>query len=117
MEEKDVNIPESSKNITAEDLGVDEIVYDAINVDVIGFGALNVDKLYKVGHIAEIDGESFIKGEEESPGGSAANTIIGLSRLGCSTSYIGKIADDEEGDLLEYNLMVNNVYLTNLIYA
>ncbi|MBO7518896.1 MAG: carbohydrate kinase family protein, partial [Methanobrevibacter sp.] len=113
MDEKDL----SSHNVTAEDLGVDEIVYDAINVDVIGFGALNVDKLYKVGHIAEIDGESFIKGEEESPGGSAANTIIGLSRLGCSTSYIGKIADDEEGDLLEYNLMINDVYLTNLIYA
>ena len=114
MEEKDLN---SSFNVTAEDLGVDDIVYDAVNVDVIGFGALNVDKLYKVGHIAEIDGESFIKGEEESPGGSAANTIIGLSKLGCSTSYIGKIADDEEGDLLEYNLMVNNVYLTNLIYS
>ncbi|WP_296855303.1 carbohydrate kinase family protein [uncultured Methanobrevibacter sp.] len=117
MEENDKNIPKSSNNVTAEDLGVDEIVYDAINVDVIGFGALNVDKLYKVGHIAEIDGESFIKGEEESPGGSAANTIIGLSKLGCSTSYIGKIADDEEGDLLEYNLMINDVYLTNLIYA
>lgn len=114
MDEKDLK---SSNNVTAEDLGVDEIVYDAINVDVIGFGALNVDKLYRVGHIAEIDGESFIKGEEQSPGGSAANTIIGLSKLGCSTSYIGKIADDEEGDLLEYNLMVNNVYLTNLIYA
>lgn len=107
----------SSKNVTAQDLGVDEIVYDAINVDAIGFGALNVDKLYRVGHIAEIDGESFIKGEDQSPGGSAANTIIGLSKLGCSTSYIGKIADDEEGDLLEYNLMVNNVYLTNLIYS
>ena len=114
MDDKD---SKSSNNVTAEDLGVDEIVYDAINVDVIGFGALNVDKLYKVGHIAEIDGESFIKGEEESPGGSAANTIIGLSRLGCSTSYIGKIADDEEGDLLEYNLMIHDVYLTNLIYA
>ena len=117
MEENDTNIPKSSNNVTAEDLGVDEIVYDAINVDVIGFGALNVDKLYKVGHIAEIDGESFIKGEEESPGGSAANTIIGLSKFGCSTSYIGKIADDDEGDLLEYNLMINDVYLTNLIYA
>ena len=114
MDEKDSR---SSSNLTAEDLGVDEIVYDAINVDVIGFGALNVDKLYRVGHIAEIDGESFIKGEEQSPGGSAANTIIGLSKLGCSTSYIGKIADDMEGDLLEYNLMVNNVYLTNLIYS
>ena len=117
MGEKDLNVQESSKNVTAEDLGVDEIVYDAINIDVIGFGALNVDKLYKVANIAEIDGESFIKDEESTPGGSAANTIIGLSKLGCSTSYIGKIADDEDGDLLEYNLMINDVYLTNLIYA
>lgn len=108
---------ELSRNISAEDLGVDEIVYDALNVDVIGFGALNVDKLYNVANIAGPDGESFIKAEEESPGGSAANTIIGLSKLGCSTSYIGKIAPDAEGDLLEYNLMINNVYLTNLIYA
>ena len=52
MDENDLNDLNSSKNVTAEDLGVDEIVYDAINVDVIGFGALNVDKLYKVGHIA-----------------------------------------------------------------
>ncbi|MCQ2964220.1 MAG: carbohydrate kinase family protein [archaeon] len=106
-----------SMNITAEDLGVDEIVYDAIDVDVIGFGALNVDKLYKVANIAGIDGESFIKGEENNPGGSAANTIIGLSKLGLITSYIGKIAGDEEGDLLEYNLMINDVYTNNLIYA
>lgn len=106
-----------SMNITAEDLGVDEIVYDAIDVDVIGFGALNVDKLYKVANIAGIDGESFIKGEENNPGGSAANTIIGLSKLGLITSYIGKIAGDEEGDILEYNLMINDVYTNNLIYA
>ena len=102
---------------TQIELDVYEFVYDALNVDVIGFGALNVDKLYNVANIAGPDGESFIKAEEESPGGSAANTIIGLSKLGCSTSYIGKIAPDAEGDLLEYNLMINNVYLTNLIYA
>ena len=100
-----------------ENTDIDEMVFDAIKVDVIGFGALNVDKLYKVKNIAGVDGESFIKSEDVSPGGSAANTIIGLSKLGCSTSYIGKIADDEDGDLLEYNLILNNVYLNNLIYA
>ena len=92
MEENDTNIPKSSNNVTAEDLGVDEIVYDAINVDVIGFGALNVDKLYKVGHIAEIDGESFIKGEEESPGGSAANTLI-YADSGNSGKVLGFVSD------------------------
>ena len=94
-----------------------EIFDNDLNAEVIGFGALNVDKLYSVENIVGADEESFIKSEIDTPGGSAANTIIGLSKLGCSTSYIGKIADDEEGDLLEYNLMINNVYLTNLIYA
>ena len=66
---------------------------------------------------AEIDEESFITSETDTPGGSAANTIVGLARLGCSTSIIGKIAEDDEGDLIEYNLAVNGVYTNNLIYS
>ena len=88
-----------------------------LNAEVIGFGALNVDKLYSVGSIAGKDEESFIKDETDTPGGSAANTIIGLSRLGCSTSIIGKIAEDDDGDLIEYNLAMNGVYTNNLIYS
>ena len=38
------------------------------------------------------DEESFIKSQKDTPGGSAANTVIGLARLGCPTSIIGKIA-------------------------
>ena len=88
-----------------------------LNAEVIGFGALNVDKLYSVDKIVSHDEESFIKGETDSPGGSAANTIVGLARLGCSTSIIGKIAEDEDGDLIEYNLAINGVYTNNLIYS
>ena len=94
-----------------------EIFDNDLNAEVIGFGALNVDKLYSVEHIVSKDEESFIKDETDTPGGSAANTIIGLSRLGCSTSLIGKIAEDEDGDLIEYNLAVNGVYTNNLIYS
>ncbi len=68
--------------------------------DVIGFGALNVDKLYKVNKIAREDEESFVLGFQEAPGGSAANTIAGLARLGLKTGYIGKVANDHEGKLL-----------------
>lgn len=68
--------------------------------DVIGFGALNVDKLYKVNKIAREDEESFVLGFQEAPGGSAANTIAGLARLGFKTGYIGKVAKDHEGKLL-----------------
>ena len=94
-----------------------EIFDSDLNAEVIGFGALNVDKLYSVENIASKDEESFIKDETDTPGGSAANTIVGLSRLGCSTSIIGKIAEDEDGDLIEYNLAINGVYSNNLIYS
>ena len=94
-----------------------EILDYDLNAEVICFGALNVDKLYSVENIAGKDEESFIKSKTDTPGGSAANTIIGLARLGCSTSIIGKIAEDEDGDLIEYNLAINGVYSNNLIYS
>ena len=94
-----------------------EIFDDDLNAQVIGFGALNVDKLYSVENIAGADEESFIKSSKYTPGGSAANTIVGLSKLGISTSIIGKIAEDDEGDLIEYNLAMNGVYSNNLIYS
>ena len=94
-----------------------KILDNDIDVDVIGFGALNMDKLYKVEAIACKDQESFIKSQKETPGGSAANTIIGLSKLNRKTSMIGKIAEDEDGEVIEINLAYNGVYTNNLIYS
>lgn len=94
-----------------------EIYDNDLNAEIIGFGALNVDRLYSVDKIVSHDEESFITSETDTSGGSAANTIVGLARLGCSTSIIGKIAEDDEGDLIEYNLAVNGVYTNNLIYS
>ncbi len=68
--------------------------------DVVGFGALNVDKLFKVNKVAKAEGESFIEDYAEACGGSAANTAVGLARLGCRVGFIGKVNCDREGDLL-----------------
>ncbi len=68
--------------------------------DVVGFGALNVDKLFKVNMIAKAEEESFIEDYAETCGGSAANTVVGLSRLGCKVGFVGKVGCDREGDLL-----------------
>lgn len=68
--------------------------------DVVGFGALNVDKLFKVNKIASAEEESFVTGFEEACGGSAANTMVGLARLGCKVGFIGKVAEDREGKML-----------------
>jgi len=68
-------------------------------LDVIGFGALNVDMLFKVDRIACAEEESFIRDYTEACGGSAANTVVGLARLGCKVGFIGKVANDREGKL------------------
>ncbi len=68
--------------------------------DVVGFGALNVDKLFKVNKLAKAEEESFIEAYTEACGGSAANTAVGLARLGCKVGYIGKVGCGREGDVL-----------------
>ncbi len=67
--------------------------------DVVGFGALNVDMLFKVERLATAEEESFIENYTEACGGSAANTIVGLARLGCKVGFIGKVANDREGQM------------------
>lgn len=69
------------------------------NIEVIGLGALNVDHIYKVERILE-DGETVVRESASLPGGSAANTIYGLAKLGVSTGFIGAIGDDAEGKAL-----------------
>ena len=85
--------------------------------DVIGFGALNVDKLYKVNKIAGPEEEGFIKGFEEACGGSAANTVVGLARLGCKVGFIGKVANDREGKMLMEDFRREGVNTKGIIRA
>ncbi len=68
--------------------------------DAIGFGALNIDKLFKVNKIAGKEEESFVIDYKQFCGGSAANTIVGMTRLGLKTGFVGKVADDLEGRIL-----------------
>jgi len=94
-------------------------------LDVIGFGALNLDLIYEVDSLGRIaagepelrpgreldtDVESFLRIREkvdrlgrfraQAPGGSAANTISALSRMGFQTGFIGKVGIDPEGEAL-----------------
>ncbi|MCW3975151.1 MAG: carbohydrate kinase family protein [Candidatus Bathyarchaeota archaeon] len=71
-----------------------------MKLDVIGFGAINLDKICRVNKIVGPGEESFITSIILSPGGSAANTIVGLSKLNQKAGYIGKVGPDEDGDYL-----------------
>lgn len=83
--------------------------------DVIGFGALNVDKLCRVNKVAREDEESFVLDVHEKPGGSAANTIVGLARLGLRTGYIGKVVSDHEGKLLLKSFLRQSVDTSGIV--
>ncbi len=73
-------------------------------MDAIGFGALNVDKIYLVNRIPKAEEETFVRDVRIFPGGSAANTIVGISRLGMKTGYIGKVGRDADGDFIVEDL-------------
>jgi ribokinase len=92
---------------------------------IIGFGSLNVDLIFEVEDLKSLSlkGLRLDPGEEgfgsaeafeslleqlkrygtfksKSGGGSAANTIVALARMGFPTKLIGKVGEDEEGDFL-----------------
>ena len=69
-------------------------------IEVVGLGALNIDKVYKVERIAKPGEEVFIYDEHISPGGSAANTIYALAKLGIKTGFIGIIGDDYYSNII-----------------
>ncbi len=70
-------------------------------VDVVGFGALNFDRLFKVEKLAEGDTEVHIIDQKGAPGGSAANTIFALGKLGINCGFVGAIGMDHEGEELK----------------
>ena len=86
-------------------------------VDAVGFGALNMDKLYRVNKIATAEEESFVVNFEEACGGSAANTMVGLAKLGCKVGFIGKVADDREGRILLEDFRREGVDTNGVIMA
>jgi ribokinase len=88
-----------------------------MNLEVVCFGALNVDKLYRVDRLAGADEESVILDFKESPGGSAANTAIGLARLGVRVGYVGKVAEDREGSLLLKSFIDDDVDVKGIIVS
>jgi len=69
------------------------------DIEVVGLGALNIDHLYRVERILD-DGEAVVREAVSSPGGSAANTIYGLAKLGVNTGFAGVIGDDAEGKVM-----------------
>ncbi len=77
--------------------------------EVVGFGALNCDMICKVDKIPSPGQEVGVISVERQPGGSAANTIVGLARLGIRTGFLGAVGDDITGEQLISDLQKEHV--------
>jgi ribokinase len=70
-----------------------------------------------VNKIAGPEEEGFIIDCQEACGGSAANTIVGLARLGCKVGFIGKVAMDREGKMLVEDFRREGVDIKGVVRA
>ena len=99
------------------------------NLEVVGLGALNIDHLYQiesilgdaetaadVAHVVRPPGytEPESKSMGTFPGGSAANTIYGLARLGVKTGFVGAVGDDAEGKRLLQDFEKTGVHTSQI---
>jgi ribokinase len=62
--------------------------------DVVGLGALNVDRVYSVPRVVA-DGAELIQESTAAAGGSSANTVYGLAKLGLRCGFVGAVGDED----------------------
>ncbi|XP_050387873.1 probable fructokinase-7 isoform X2 [Argentina anserina] len=72
---------------------------------VVCFGEMLIDFVPTVAGVSLAEAPAFKK----APGGAPANVAVGISRLGGSAAFIGKVGDDEFGKMLANILKENNV--------
>ncbi|MBM3583997.1 MAG: adenosine kinase [Alphaproteobacteria bacterium] len=100
---------------------------ESSRIDVLGIGNAIVDVLVRInddfltdrdlakGSMQLIDADralalyGAIGGATEVSGGSAANTVVGVSALGGAATYIGKVGDDELGRFFAKDLRAAGV--------
>lgn len=77
--------------------------------DVVGFGLNAVDHLILVPCYPAFNSKVRFTEHKVAPGGQVATAMVGLARLAHSTSYIGRIGEDEEGKLQLRSLIEEGV--------
>ncbi|KVH88485.1 Carbohydrate kinase PfkB [Cynara cardunculus var. scolymus] len=78
---------------------------EAVNSLVVCFGEMLIDFVPSVSGVSLAEAPDF----QKAPGGAPANVAVGISRLGGSSAFIGKVGDDEFGRMLADILKKNKV--------
>ncbi|KAJ7970042.1 Fructokinase [Quillaja saponaria] len=77
---------------------------------VVCFGEMLIDFVPTVSGVSLAEAPAFKK----APGGAPANVAVGISRLGGSSAFIGKVGHDEFGYMLADILKKNNVNVSGM---
>lgn len=72
---------------------------------VVCFGEMLIDFVASISGVSLAEAPAF----EKAPGGAPANVAVGISKLGGSSAFIGKVGDDQFGYMLADILKKNNV--------
>ena len=83
-------------------------------IEVIGIGSLNYDYTYQVDALAHGDQQVVINNTFGSPGGSAANSIFVLGRLGVKTGFFGAVGTDPEGEEIIEQMVQVGIDITSV---
>ncbi len=86
-----------------------------MNCDVVGLGQCCIDYLGAVEQYPDINEKEEVDKLTIQGGGPVATAMVTLSRLGVSTSFIGKISDDSFGDLIKDGLKNEFVNIDHII--
>jgi sugar/nucleoside kinase (ribokinase family) len=77
--------------------------------DAVGFGTNAVDYLIEVPEYPTFNSKIELSDYTQLAGGEVATTMVGISRLGLRTAYIGRFGTDKEGEFGLQTLIDENV--------
>ena len=78
-------------------------------LDVVVIGTPAVDMLARVEVMPHTDGLAVAKTYARYPGGAGANVAVGIARLGKKVGFIGRLGDDDGGQMLMRDFEIEGV--------
>ena len=85
--------------------------------DVVGLGLNAVDYLCVVPHFPRFNSKLKMTEFQKQAGGQVATALVALTRWGLSTSYIGKVGDDDLGRFTCQELLKEGVDVSHMVEA
>ncbi len=83
--------------------------------DCLGFGICAIDYLCIVPRYPELDEKTEAIEFSMQGGGPVATALVTLARLGCKTTFIGRVGDDDNAKFLLNEFAIESVNISGLI--